>query len=178
MLTYICRLPPMTEEIEAEGYHRNLSSSILSFLSGLTIYISEGVDIEFMLALSNHVSLSGKVENFVIWFSRNSDLVDSIWMGHWHDYLFTGPYAVVMAPTRELAQQIEEETVKFAHFLVSSCEIVLFISSILCQGENTLMIRILSIYLHQRATRLCILIQIFNNPKPFNQLEKNNITMT
>lgn len=85
---------------------------------------------------------------------------------------------MVMAPTRELAQQIEEETVKFAHFLVSSCEIVLFISSILCQGENTLMIRILSIYLHRRATRLCILIQIFNNPKPFNQLEKKNITMT
>ena len=28
-----------------------------------------------------------------------------------------GPYALVMAPTRELAQQIEEETVKFAHFL-------------------------------------------------------------
>ncbi|CAM6029047.1 unnamed protein product [Sphagnum balticum] len=28
-----------------------------------------------------------------------------------------GPYAVVMAPTRELAQQIEDETVKFAHFL-------------------------------------------------------------
>ena len=28
-----------------------------------------------------------------------------------------GPYAVVMAPTRELAQQIEQETVKFAHFL-------------------------------------------------------------
>ncbi|XVE81195.1 hypothetical protein DITRI_Ditri15bG0043300 [Diplodiscus trichospermus] len=28
-----------------------------------------------------------------------------------------GPYAVVMAPTRELAQQIEDETMKFAHFL-------------------------------------------------------------
>ena len=28
-----------------------------------------------------------------------------------------GPYALVMAPTRELAQQIEEETLKFAHFL-------------------------------------------------------------
>ena len=28
-----------------------------------------------------------------------------------------GPYALVMAPTRELAQQIEEETTKFAHFL-------------------------------------------------------------
>ncbi|GJR91273.1 DEAD-box ATP-dependent RNA helicase 21 [Tanacetum coccineum] len=28
-----------------------------------------------------------------------------------------GPYAVVLAPTRELAQQIEEETVKFAHYL-------------------------------------------------------------
>lgn len=28
-----------------------------------------------------------------------------------------GPYAVVMAPTRELAQQIEEETIKFAHYL-------------------------------------------------------------
>eukprot|EP00245_Coleochaete_scutata_P007157 TRINITY_DN22260_c0_g1_i1.p1 TRINITY_DN22260_c0_g1~~TRINITY_DN22260_c0_g1_i1.p1 ORF type:complete len:868 (-),score=265.39 TRINITY_DN22260_c0_g1_i1:504-3107(-) len=28
-----------------------------------------------------------------------------------------GPYAVVMAPTRELAQQIEEETNKFAYFL-------------------------------------------------------------
>ncbi|KAK6775299.1 hypothetical protein RDI58_026300 [Solanum bulbocastanum] len=28
-----------------------------------------------------------------------------------------GPYAVVMAPTRELAQQIQDETVKFAHYL-------------------------------------------------------------
>ncbi|KAF3772249.1 DEAD-box ATP-dependent RNA helicase 21 [Nymphaea thermarum] len=28
-----------------------------------------------------------------------------------------GPYAVVMAPTRELALQIEDETVKFAHYL-------------------------------------------------------------
>ncbi|KAJ0966415.1 hypothetical protein J5N97_027553 [Dioscorea zingiberensis] len=28
-----------------------------------------------------------------------------------------GPYAVVMAPTRELAQQIEEETVRFTHYL-------------------------------------------------------------
>ncbi|MCD7454239.1 DEAD-box ATP-dependent RNA helicase 21 [Datura stramonium] len=28
-----------------------------------------------------------------------------------------GPYAVVMATTRELAQQIEDETVKFAHYL-------------------------------------------------------------
>ncbi|XP_019082782.1 PREDICTED: DEAD-box ATP-dependent RNA helicase 21-like [Camelina sativa] len=28
-----------------------------------------------------------------------------------------GPYALVMAPTRELAQQIEEETVKLAHYL-------------------------------------------------------------
>lgn len=27
-----------------------------------------------------------------------------------------GPYAVVLAPTRELAQQIEEETIKLAHF--------------------------------------------------------------
>jgi superfamily II DNA/RNA helicase len=45
--------------------------------------------------------------------------------------LFTGPYAVVMAPTRELAQQIEEETVKFAQYLVfdsstlSSIDVVL-----------------------------------------------------
>lgn len=28
-----------------------------------------------------------------------------------------GPYSIIMAPTRELAQQIEEETTKFAHFL-------------------------------------------------------------
>ncbi|KAJ6295091.1 hypothetical protein OIU76_023065, partial [Salix suchowensis] len=28
-----------------------------------------------------------------------------------------GPYAVVMAPTREFTQQIEDETVKFAHYL-------------------------------------------------------------
>lgn len=28
-----------------------------------------------------------------------------------------GPYSIIMAPTRELAQQIEEETVKFAQFL-------------------------------------------------------------
>lgn len=27
-----------------------------------------------------------------------------------------GPYAVVLAPTRELAQQIEEETIKLAEF--------------------------------------------------------------
>ena len=27
-----------------------------------------------------------------------------------------GPYAVVLAPTRELAQQIDEEIVKLAHF--------------------------------------------------------------
>ncbi len=37
-----------------------------------------------------------------------------------------GPYAVVMAPTRELAQQIEDETVKFAHFLV--CRVLSYIS--------------------------------------------------
>ena len=28
-----------------------------------------------------------------------------------------GPYAVVMAPTRGLAQQTEEEIIKFAHYL-------------------------------------------------------------
>jgi ATP-dependent RNA helicase DDX23/PRP28 len=28
-----------------------------------------------------------------------------------------GPYAVILAPTRELAQQIEEETIKLAQFL-------------------------------------------------------------
>lgn len=28
-----------------------------------------------------------------------------------------GPYAIIMAPTRELAQQIEEETIKFAKTL-------------------------------------------------------------
>ena len=28
-----------------------------------------------------------------------------------------GPYAVIMAPTRGLAQQIEEEIIKFAHYL-------------------------------------------------------------
>ena len=27
--------------------------------------------------------------------------------------MFQGPFAIIMAPTRELAQQIEEETVKF-----------------------------------------------------------------
>lgn len=30
---------------------------------------------------------------------------------------FQGPYAIIMAPTRELAQQIEEETVKFGQLL-------------------------------------------------------------
>ena len=28
-----------------------------------------------------------------------------------------GPYAIILAPTRELAQQIEEETIKFAKHL-------------------------------------------------------------
>lgn len=32
-----------------------------------------------------------------------------------------GPYAVVMAPTRELAQQIEEEAVKMASFTDFRC---------------------------------------------------------
>lgn len=27
--------------------------------------------------------------------------------------LFQGPYSIILAPTRELAQQIEEETLKF-----------------------------------------------------------------
>lgn len=69
---------------------------------------------------------------------------------------------MVMAPTRELAQQIEEETVKFAHFLVSSCEYVLQIFLVSYVREKihiylhvTLMIRILSIYLHRRATMGC-----------------------
>lgn len=86
---------------------------------------------------------------------------------------------MVMAPTRELAQQIEEETVKFAHFLVSSCEFVLhfFLVSyvkvkIQIYLHVTLMIRIPSMYLHRRATRLCILIYIFNNIKVFNQFKK------
>ena len=30
-------------------------------------------------------------------------------------YLYPGPYAIIMAPTRELAQQIEEETNKFGN---------------------------------------------------------------
>lgn len=32
-----------------------------------------------------------------------------------------GPYSIIMAPTRELAQQIEEETAKFAHYLDVRC---------------------------------------------------------
>ena len=32
-----------------------------------------------------------------------------------------GPYSLILSPTRELAQQIEEETVKFAHFLEYRC---------------------------------------------------------
>lgn len=42
----------------------------------------------------------------------------SFWKGFEQGHTCAGPYAVVMAPTRELAQQIEDETVKFAHFLV------------------------------------------------------------
>ncbi|KAL2621558.1 hypothetical protein R1flu_001763 [Riccia fluitans] len=48
-----------------------------------------------------------------------------------------GPYAVVMAPTRELAQQIEEETVKFARYLDNN-RVVLIVGgqSIEEQGFN------------------------------------------
>lgn len=35
---------------------------------------------------------------------------------HHHQRQADGPYAVVLAPTRELAQQIDEEVVKLAHF--------------------------------------------------------------
>jgi len=44
-----------------------------------------------------------------------------------------GPYAVVMAPTRELAQQIEDETVKFAHFLV--CRVLSYTSLPIIMSE-------------------------------------------
>ena len=45
-----------------------------------------------------------------------------------------GPYALIMAPTRELAQQIEEETLKFAHFLKYRVALVVGGQSIEDQG--------------------------------------------
>jgi hypothetical protein len=56
-----------------------------------------------------------------------------------HTFLWAfadGPYAVVLAPTRELAQQIEEETVKLAkytdfkwvHMLAVLCAVLVCIS--------------------------------------------------
>ena len=33
------------------------------------------------------------------------------------EHIDNGPYAIILAPTRELAQQIEEETIKFAKHL-------------------------------------------------------------
>lgn len=44
-----------------------------------------------------------------------------------------GPYALIMAPTRELAQQIEEETVKFASFMVRAPRCICFRFS--CAGS-------------------------------------------
>ncbi|VDK89308.1 unnamed protein product [Litomosoides sigmodontis] len=43
--------------------------------------------------------------------------ITSIPKFHGNDEQDTGPYAIIMAPTRELAQQIEEETVKFGQLL-------------------------------------------------------------
>lgn len=44
-----------------------------------------------------------------------------------------GPYAVIMAPTRELAQQIAEECEKFAQFTnIKSVSIVGGVSAFLC----------------------------------------------
>ncbi|RZC68773.1 hypothetical protein C5167_031964 [Papaver somniferum] len=47
-----------------------------------------------------------------------------------------GPYAVVLAPTRELAQQIENETVKFAHYLGIRVVSIVGKKSILEQAEE------------------------------------------
>uniref|UniRef100_A0A915Q207 Probable ATP-dependent RNA helicase DDX23 n=1 Tax=Setaria digitata TaxID=48799 RepID=A0A915Q207_9BILA len=43
--------------------------------------------------------------------------ITSIPKFHGNEEQDTGPYAIIMAPTRELAQQIEEETVKFGQLL-------------------------------------------------------------
>ncbi|KAI3925937.1 hypothetical protein MKW98_028073 [Papaver atlanticum] len=51
-----------------------------------------------------------------------------------------GPYAVVLAPTRELAQQIENETVKFAHYLGIRVVSIVGKKSILEQAEEVMKI--------------------------------------
>lgn len=44
-------------------------------------------------------------------------IIDTLWIPFRFDDHDQGPYAIILAPTRELAQQIEEETIKFAKHL-------------------------------------------------------------
>lgn len=60
---------------------------------------------------------SGKTASFVIpLLTYISDLPKIT-----QENMAEGPYALIMAPTRELAQQIEEETIKFANPMGFTC---------------------------------------------------------
>lgn len=69
------------------------------------------------LTLRNHAIGSGKTAAFVIpmlsFISSMPPFTD--------DIRHLGPYALIMAPTRELAQQIESEASKFATPLGFKC---------------------------------------------------------
>lgn len=78
-----------------------------------------------------------------------------------------GPYAVVLAPTRELAQQIEEETVKFAKHLGYKVVCVVGGQSIQDQGVKVSggAIKSLHIFFFIADSLLCCCLPSFSSAK-------------
>lgn len=112
MLTYIMKQPPMTEENAANGPYSVVSHSVPGYLCCFV-----GTCLRYM---------SSSIDGCILHQPRcDRDARSLCWRAlawyplqlHEHQpFVFKHRASQVLAPTRELAQQIEEETLKLASF--------------------------------------------------------------
>ncbi|KXZ50152.1 hypothetical protein GPECTOR_17g788 [Gonium pectorale] len=112
MLAYIMRQPPMNEENEADGPYA-VAIERVGYKKPSPIQMAAiplGLQQRDVIGIAE--TGSGKTAAFVLpmlaYIMRQPPMNE--------ENEADGPYAVVLAPTRELAQQIEEETHKLAHY--------------------------------------------------------------